>query len=76
MDNLEKTKEEFLLEIQELKQEIESLKISEQKFRALFESLPVGVSLADINCNIVESNSSAERILGLSASEQQQRAID
>lgn len=52
------------------------LKDSEAKFRVLFDSLSIGVTLADLNGKIIESNKAAERILGISIKEQEQREID
>ena len=49
---------------------------SERKFRVLFESLPIGVTLADKNGQIITSNSAAEKILGLTKEDQLQRSID
>ncbi|RXP44783.1 PAS domain S-box protein [Lutibacter sp. HS1-25] len=49
---------------------------NERKFRVLFDTLPIGITLANENGQIITSNSAAERILGLSKEEQLQRSID
>jgi len=54
----------------------EELKISEEKFRLLFEFLPVGITIADKSGKIISSNKTAEKLLGLSKYEQQKRKID
>jgi len=53
-----------------------SLRKSEEKFRALFEYSPIGIILADKYGSIIDSNKSAEKILGLSIEEQKKRDID
>ena len=66
-----------LKEIQEgLRVAKEKSENNENKFRSLFETLPTGITLADPQGQIIESNPAAELILGLSKEEQQQRAID
>jgi PAS domain S-box-containing protein len=60
-----------------IKKEIElSLRKSEEKFRALFEYSPIGIMLANKDGNIIDTNKSAEKILGLSTEEQKKRDID
>ena len=49
---------------------------SEKKYRVLFDSMPMGVTVSDATGNIVESNSVSETLLGISKSEQAKRAID
>ena len=59
------------------RKEIElSLRKSEEKFRALFEYSPIGIMLANPDGNIIDTNKSAEKILGLSVEEQKKRDID
>ncbi len=53
-----------------------ALNASEAKYRVLFETLPTGVTMADETGQILESNRVAERILGLTPTEQAQRKID
>ncbi len=52
------------------------LRVSLEKYRVLFETLPLGVTIANAAGQITESNPAAERILGISTAEQQQREID
>ena len=60
-------------DITERKQEEEVLKVSEEKWRTLFELLPVGVSILDKDGNILESNPELNRILDLSDSDLKDR---
>jgi PAS domain S-box-containing protein len=48
---------------------------SELKFRTLFETMPVGISIADSNGQILSSNPAAERILGLTPEQHTSRQI-
>ena len=64
------------LDITDRKQMEEALRISEVKYKTLFEVLPVGISVSDSSGNILESNKLAETILGLSKNEQTKRKID
>ena len=52
------------------------LKESEEKFRSLFDFLPVGVTVSDRKGKIISSNKTAEKLLGLSKKEQENRKID
>ncbi|MGM0418136.1 MAG: PAS domain S-box protein [Thermodesulfobacteriota bacterium] len=52
------------------------LRENEEKFRTLFETVPVGITIASKDGTINESNSAAEKILGLSQEHQFQREID
>ncbi|MFC2109875.1 PAS domain S-box protein [Bacteroidota bacterium] len=62
--------------IQELKKAKEKAEESESKFRTLFETIPLGITLADNDGQIISSNPAAEIILGLTKEEQLQRSID
>jgi PAS domain S-box-containing protein len=64
------------LDITERKRAIEELNISLAKYKVLFESLPIAITISDKLGNIIESNNRAEEILGLSPEEQSKRMID
>ncbi len=46
------------------------LKASQQKYKTLFDILPIGVCITDARGNLVEANPASEQILGLSVAEQ------
>ncbi len=69
------SKLEFFHEITNLKQAEQDLKISEVKYKTLFESLPLGITVSDNTGAIVESNDESERLLGLSEEEQAKRKV-
>ncbi|MBS4001371.1 MAG: PAS domain S-box protein [Desulfobulbaceae bacterium] len=54
----------------------DAIKESELKYKTLFDSVPIGLTVADKNGTIIESNKMAEALLGLSAEEQKKRKID
>lgn len=54
----------------------ESLRESQQKYRTLFEILPVGVSITDAAGNVIEVNSAFEQMLGNSVGNCTQRVGD
>ena len=69
----------FLLTIRDItdrKKAEEERKISLTKYKVLFESFPLAITISDKMGNIVESNTRAEEILGLSIEEQSKRKID
>lgn len=49
---------------------------TQQKYRALFNAFPLGITISDHSGNIVESNAIAEKMLGLSRKEHGSRRID
>jgi PAS domain S-box-containing protein len=49
---------------------------SELKFRTLFETLPVGITIADENGSILQSNKAAEKILRITPEQHSQRLIN
>jgi two-component system, cell cycle sensor histidine kinase and response regulator CckA len=53
----------------------EALKVSLEKYRVLFESFPLGVTIADARGQILEANRMSEELLGLAVDEQTQRTI-
>ena len=54
----------------------ESLRDAATKYKVLFESFPLGVTICDDTGAILESNREAERLLGLGREEQARRQID
>lgn len=46
------------------------------KYKQLFDFMPVGISLADNNGQLLENNKVAQRLLGMSEAEHNQRTID
>jgi PAS domain S-box-containing protein len=53
-----------------------ALRLSLEKYQVLFDSFPLGITVADREGKILESNREAERILGLEKENQKNRAID
>ncbi|MCA2002701.1 MAG: PAS domain S-box protein, partial [Chloroflexi bacterium] len=53
-----------------------ALRLSLEKYQVLFDALPLGITVADRDGKILESNREAERILGLSKAEHINRGID
>ncbi len=62
-------------EIEERKHVEEELKKSEIKYKTLFETLPIGISISDKAGNVKECNKESERLLGISAEVHKQRKI-
>lgn len=63
-------------DITERKRIQEELQIALIKYKTLFSSFPLGITVADRTGKILEGNSMAERLLGLSQEEHRQRKID
>ncbi len=57
------------------KQSEKELQVSLAKYKVLFDSFPVGITISDSNGKIIESNHQADKLLGLSEDEQKQRTI-
>jgi PAS domain S-box-containing protein len=53
-------------DITERKRAEEALRENEEKFRVLFEQLPIGISLLDKNRKVMQVNPALEKILGIS----------
>ena len=64
------------IDITERREFEEALKISLAKYKVLFESFPLGITISDEAGNIVESNKQAERLLSISTDEHNSRQID
>lgn len=53
-----------------------SLQKSKEKYRQLFEFLPVGITISDMNGNILSGNKEAEKLLKLPIKDHCERTID
>lgn len=53
-----------------------ALRIALAKYKTLFESFPLGITITDKAGNIVEANPTAEKLLAVSRDEHTQRSID
>lgn len=62
--------------ITERKKAEQELQIILTKYRVLFDTFPVGITITDAIGSIVESNPTAETLLGISIEEQEKRKID
>ena len=62
-------------DVTERKQAEDDLRIALTKYKTLFNTIPLGITVSDETGNILESNAVAEKILGLSKSEQAKRSI-
>lgn len=64
------------IDITTRKQTEAALQVALTKYRTLFDTFPLGITVADATGQIVEANAMAERLLGLGREEQRQREID
>ena len=46
-----------------------------QKYKTLFETFPLGITISDADGNIIETNASAEKLLGLDREEHETRSL-
>jgi PAS domain S-box-containing protein len=63
-------------DITNLRKTEQDLRVALEKYRVLFESFPLGITISDKTGRIVESNREAERLLGVSQAEHVRRSID
>ncbi|MBD2776630.1 PAS domain-containing sensor histidine kinase [Iningainema tapete] len=68
--------EELSKEISDRHHLEEELRASQQKYKTLFDILPIGISITDPSGKLLEVNSAAEQILGISFVEHNQRRCD
>ena len=68
--------EELVSKVEKLEKANEELRFEAVKYKTLFDSLPYGISISDLDGNILEINSIAEQLLGVSKEECFQRTID
>ena len=54
----------------------EALRVSLEKYRVLFDSFPLGITISDEEGHILEGNRASERLLGLPLDEHSERSID
>ncbi|EKD32645.1 MAG: Sensor protein [uncultured bacterium] len=62
-------------DITERKRSNEALQLSLEKYKILFNSFPVGLTVSDSSGQIIETNTIAEELLGISEAEQRRRQI-
>lgn len=73
---LRQAMERLTAEIEERKQAEAAVRVTMEKYRVLFDSFPLGVSVSDKAGRIVETNREAERILGIGDEEHRKRTLD
>ncbi len=63
-------------QINTLRQEIENLRFESIKYRALFDSFPVGITVSDASGRIIETNEMAGKLLGVGKGAQNENSAD
>jgi len=63
-------------DISERKKAEEALRVSLMKYQTLFDMFPAGITISDSKGQIIETNSIAQRLLGLTPEQHKQRQID
>jgi PAS domain S-box-containing protein len=63
-------------EIEERKRAEDGMRIALTKYKTLFDCFPLGITVSDERGMILESNPTAERLLGIPQEEHNRRAID
>jgi len=58
------------------KNQEKDLQESERKYRVLFDTFPLGITVSDQSGKIVESNAMSEKLLGIAKTEHETRTID
>ncbi|WP_236848721.1 CHASE domain-containing protein [Candidatus Thiodictyon syntrophicum] len=65
-----------LLDIDDRKRAEQALGVALTKYKTLFDTLPLGLTVTDAAGDILETNPRAEALLGIPSAEQRQRRID
>ncbi|MBT4288021.1 MAG: transporter substrate-binding domain-containing protein [Deltaproteobacteria bacterium] len=73
---IEMVNQDLKSEIAERKQAQKAFREGEEKYRVLFHSVPLGITVSDKAGNILETNTISENLLGVSKSTHSQRTID
>lgn len=58
------------------KQNEEEVRVAFTKYKTLFDNLPIGISISDSHGRVIETNSVAEELLGISGDEHKKRTIN
>ena len=74
--DLAQANEALRAEVAERKAAEQALRVALEKYRVLFESLPLGITVSDHAGQIVETNKEAVRLLGVPRAEHSRRYID